>query len=209
MTMTTEARMNSRARKVLDTMGFASRNRYALIRAVHHVRALIWGPVLMLVLVGGAAMAQQGNQASLELEKRVPLGTVNGRIDHLAVDLARKHLFIAELENNSVGVVDLGNGSLLHRISGLSEPQGVGYVPSGDMLFVANGGDGTVRMFKGGDFTPTGQQALDSDADNVRFDAETARVYVGYGAGALAVIDPVTRMKIKDIALPAHPESFQ
>src|SRR5262249_29724787 len=90
-----------------------------------------------------------------------------------------------------------------------SEPQGVGYVPSIDMLFVANGGDGTVRMFKGGDFTPTGQQALDSDADNVRFDAETARVYVGYGAGALAVIDPVTRMKIKDIALPAHPESFQ
>src|SRR5262249_56931315 len=90
-----------------------------------------------------------------------------------------------------------------------SEPQGVGYVPSIDMLFVANGGDGTVRMFKGGDFTPTGQQALDSDADNVRFDAETARVYVGYGAGALAVIDPVTRIKIKDIELPAHPESFQ
>src|SRR5262249_1639124 len=55
----------------------------------------------------------QGDQGSLELEKRVPLGTVLGRIDHLAVDLVRKRLFIAELENNSVSVVDLGNGSLL------------------------------------------------------------------------------------------------
>src|SRR5262249_23703759 len=106
--------------------------------------ALIWGPALMFVLVGSVAGAQQGHQAPLELEKRVPLGTVNGRIDHLAVDLARKHLFIAELANNSVGVVDLGKGSVLHRISGLSEPQGVGYVPLVDMLFVANGGEGMV-----------------------------------------------------------------
>jgi hypothetical protein len=118
-------------------------------------------------------------------------------------------VFIAELENNSVGVVDLGSGRLLHRVAGLSEPQGVGYVPSVDMLFVANGADGAVRVFKGGDFAPTGVQALDSDADNVRVDAETEHVYVGYGAGALAVIDPTKRMKIKDIELPAHPESFQ
>jgi hypothetical protein len=77
------------------------------------------------------------------------------------------------------------------------------------MLFVANGGDGTVRVFKGGDFTPTGLQALDSAADNIRVDSETAHVYVGFGAGALAVIDPATRIKIKDIQLPVHPESFQ
>jgi DNA-binding beta-propeller fold protein YncE len=154
-------------------------------------------------------MAQEVGKGLLELEKKIPLGAVNGRIDHLAFNPSRKHAFIAELQNNSVGVVDLSSGTLLHRITGLSEPQGVGYVPSVDMLFVANGGDGTVRVFKGGDFTPTGQQALNTDADNVRVDAETAHVYVGYGAGALAVIDPARQMKIKDIELPAHPESFQ
>jgi hypothetical protein len=34
-------------------------------------------------------------------------------------------------------------------------------------------------------------------------------VFVGYGSGALAVIDPVTNGKIADIPLKAHPESFQ
>jgi hypothetical protein len=165
--------------------------------------------VLTLGLAARPGVAQQDGAELLELENRIPLGAVNGRIDHLAFNPPRKHVFIAELEKNSVGVVDLSSGRLLHRITGLSEPQGVGYVPSVDMLFVANGGDGTVRVFKGGDFTPTERQALDSDADNVRVDTETGHVYVGYGAGALAVIDPASRMKVKDIALSVHPESFQ
>ena len=145
----------------------------------------------------------------MELETRIPLGTVKGRIDHLAVDLGRKHLFVAELENNSVGIVDLNNGSLLHRITGLEEPQGVGYVPALDTLVVANAGDGSVRLFRGGDFAATATMQLGKDADNVRVDADSKSVYVGYGAGALAVIDPASHAKIKDIALPAHPESFQ
>lgn len=162
--------------------------------------------VLSLGLIGSAAQAQQ---TPLELETRIPLGTVQGRIDHLAVDLGRKHLFVAELENNSVGIVDFNNGSLLHRITGLEEPQGVGYVPTLDTLVVANGGDGSVRLFRGDNFAETAKMQLGKDADNVRVDADSKSVYVGYGAGALAVIDPSSHTRIKDIALPAHPESFQ
>jgi DNA-binding beta-propeller fold protein YncE len=161
---------------------------------------------LSLGPIGSAAQAQQ---SPFELEARIPLGTVRGRIDHLAVDLGRKHLFVAELENNSVGIVDLNNGSLLHRITGLEEPQGVGYVPTLDTLVVANGGDGSVRLFRGGDFAAAGKMQLGKDADNVRVDADSKSVYVGYGAGALAVIDPASHAKIKDIVLPAHPEGFQ
>ncbi|MFL6646928.1 MAG: YncE family protein, partial [Sulfurifustaceae bacterium] len=47
------------------------------------------------------------------------------------------------------------------------------------------------------------------DADNVRVDAGANRVYVGYGSGAIAIIDPRARVKIGNITLPAHPESFQ
>src|SRR5262249_37645847 len=162
--------------------------------------------VLSLGLIGSAAQAQQ---SPLEVETRIPLGTVKGRIDHLAVDVGRKHLFVAELENNSVSIVDLNNGSLLHRISGLEEPQGVGYVPTLDTLVVANGADGSVRLFRGENFAATATMQLGKDADNVRVDANSKSVYVGYGAGALAVIDPSSHAKIKDIALPAHPESFQ
>lgn len=171
---------------------------------------------LVTVLLAGFTFAltpdtvfAQQDGIFLVLESKVPLGFVNGRIDHLAFDLSRKQVFVAELENNTVGVVDLGGARLLHRISDLNRPQGLGYVPSADALFVANGGDGTVRVFKGGEFTPLGQLTVGSDADNIRIDPETSRVIVGYGSGALAVIDSGTRTKVKDITLAAHPESFQ
>src|SRR5262249_41356971 len=50
---------------------------------------------------------------------------------------------------------------------------------------------------------------LGDDADNIRIDAGANRVFVGYGNGALAVIDPATNAKIADIPLRVHPESFQ
>jgi DNA-binding beta-propeller fold protein YncE len=165
---------------------------------------------LAFTLVAAApALAQQGSGSFLKLERKVPLGAVKGRIDHLAFDTSRQQVFIAELANNTVGIVELGSGRLVHRIGGLREPQGVAYAASADALFVATGGDGMVRLFRGGDFAPIGQLELGSDADNVRVDSGKGLVFVGYGSGALAVIDPANRAKIKDIPLSAHPESFQ
>lgn len=61
----------------------------------------------------------------LALEEKIPLGDVKGRIDHITVDLDRKRLFVAELGNNSVGVVDLQNHRLETRLTGFDEPQGI------------------------------------------------------------------------------------
>ena len=47
------------------------------------------------------------------------------------------------------------------------------------------------------------------DADNLRFDAKAKRIYVGYGDGALGMIDPVTMRLMSSIPLKNHPESFQ
>ncbi|HMJ43149.1 MAG TPA: hypothetical protein VK522_12810 [Pseudolabrys sp.] len=145
----------------------------------------------------------------MTLEAKIALGPVAGRIDHLAVDSPRQRLFVAELGNNSVGVVDLKARKLIHRIVGLREPQGVGYHQSTDTLYVANAGDGSVRLFHGPDYSEAGRVDLNADADNIRFDAATNRIIVGYGSGALAVIDPEKRIKVRDIPLKAHPESFQ
>ena len=145
----------------------------------------------------------------LVLEAKIPLGDVSGRIDHLAIDTKRQRLFVAELGNNSLGIVDLAAGKVLRRISGLSEPQGVAHVPFADSVFVANAGDGSVRVLRGDDLAPIGRIDLGDDADNVRVDARRNRVLVGYGKGALAVIDPASRTKAADIRLKAHPESFQ
>jgi YVTN family beta-propeller protein len=163
----------------------------------------------IVMLVNAAAPAQSADASPLQLETRIVLGDVRGRIDHMAIDLKRQRLFVAELGNDSVGIVDLANRKLIHRIPGLKEPQGVGYEPSTDMLYVANAGDGSVRLFEGNDYKPAGQIELGSDADNIRVDAATKRVFIGYGSGALAVIDPSTRSKIGDIPVKAHPEAFQ
>jgi DNA-binding beta-propeller fold protein YncE len=110
---------------------------------------------------------------------------VSGRIDHLGIDLKRQRLLVAELGNNSLGVVDLAAGKVLSRITGLAEPQGVAYVPFSDSVFVANAGDGSVRVLRGEDLNPIGRIELGDDADNVRVDAARDRVLVGYGKGAL------------------------
>src|SRR5437764_11690395 len=147
--------------------------------------------------------------APLVLEAKIPLGDVSGRIDHLSIDLKRQRLFVAELGNNSLGVVDLAAGKVLRRIDNLSEPQGVAYVPFADSVYVANAGDGSVRVLRGDDLAPIGRIELGDDADNVRVDAPRRHVLVGYGQGALAVIDPATGSKIEDIRLKGHPEGFQ
>jgi YVTN family beta-propeller protein len=158
-------------------------------------------------LAPGAAAAQQA--PVLELEATIPLGEVRGRIDHMAIDVTRQRLFVAELGNDSVSVVDLKERNVVRRIPGLSEPQGVGYLASTDALYVANGRDRSLRLFAGAQYAEAGRIGLGSDADNVRVDAEANHIVVGYGSGALAVIDAMSRRRIADVRLKAHPESFQ
>jgi hypothetical protein len=115
-------------------------------------------------------------EAALLLERTIPLEHVSGRIDHMAIDLGHKRLFVAELGNNSVDVIDLSQGKPVHRFTRLHEPQGVGHAAMTNLIVVANAGDGTVRMFRGEDFAPLGSIALGDDADNVRIDPRTGSV---------------------------------
>lgn len=146
--------------------------------------------------------------APFVLEGKIPLGSIRGRIDHLAVDLGRHRLFVAELGNDSLGVVDLARGTV-RTIAGLREPQGIDYVASTGTVYVANAGDGSVRLFHGASLTPAGVIELGADADDIRVDAAAHRLFVAYDAGALAIIDTQSATKIGEIPLGAHPEGFQ
>jgi hypothetical protein len=169
-------------------------------------RSIIIAAVMACLLAcAGATRAEQ----YLRLDARIPLPAVRGRIDHMAVDLARKRLFVAEYGNDTLDVVDLTAGKRIRRIYGLDDPQGVGYSPQADVLAVSNGGDGTVRLYRGGDLSPIGRVALGRDADNLRVDPRNGDFLVAHGDGGLAIIDPATRKEIGDIKLPTHPESFQ
>src|SRR6266478_1196161 len=57
---------------------------------------------------------------------------------------------------------------------------------------------------------PGGRQlrSYGDDADNLRYDSDRKRIYVGHGSGALGEIDEQGN-KVGEIKLDAHPESFQ
>jgi hypothetical protein len=165
-------------------------------------------PILALCFGAIASVAPLAQEPGLALERTISLGRVAGRIDHLAIDLERKRLFVSELGANSVAVVDLQSGQVIRQIDGLHEPQGIGYSPGTDLVAIASGGDGSVRLFKADDLTPAGAIELGDDADNVR-SAGAGRLVVGYGSGGLATLDAATGRKVGDIRLPAHPEGFE
>src|SRR5258708_28065660 len=65
------------------------------------------------------------------------------------VDVKRKRVFVAGLENGSVEVVDLQAGRWTKSIPGFLKPQGIAYVAALNKLFVASGDDGVGRVFPG------------------------------------------------------------
>ncbi len=163
---------------------------------------------LATIFLAKDAAGENAEVPPLQLETKIPLGDIRGRIDHMAADLARHRLFVAALGSDSLVVVDIEAQRLDRIIGELSEPQGVGYNPATDTLYVANAGDGSVRLFKGSDLSPGERINLGSDADNIRVDSKAGRVFIGYGDGALAIVDAVTNSKIASAPLQAHPESF-
>jgi DNA-binding beta-propeller fold protein YncE len=145
----------------------------------------------------------------LKLDKSISLPNVGGRIDHMDINLEQKLLYVAALGNNTLEVVDLKAGKVIHSITGLHEPQGVGYIPQTHEIFIANGGNGDCYFYNTSTYVKTAMIHLSSDADDVRYDSATYTVYVGYGEGGIAIIDARTHTKTAEIQLPAHPEGFQ
>lgn len=169
--------------------------------------------LIMLVAAGGCFTSCSGQKAFgtryLKLEKIIPLPGVKGRIDHMDINLKEQVVYIAALGNNTLEVVDLHQGKLIHSIKGLDEPQGIGYIPQNNEIFAANGGNGDCYFYNARSFEKTATIHLSSDADDVRYDSTDRKIYVGYGEGDIAMIDADSHRQIGEVKLPVHPESFQ
>jgi DNA-binding beta-propeller fold protein YncE len=151
--------------------------------------------------------------SSFSLVQTIVIPNVNGRIDHMAIDIRGQKLFVAELGNNSLDIIDLKAAKRVHSISNnglLNEPQGVIFIPELNRIFVSNGQDGTVDVFDAKSFSLIKKIKLPSnDADNMRYDPNSKLVYVGYGEGSLGIINATNYNIVGSIPLTGHPESFQ
>lgn len=160
-------------------------------------------------LVAFAFSVSAQESALLQLNKTIPLPGVKGRFDHFAADAKGHRIFVAALGNNTVEVADTTEGKHLKSISGLHKPTGVAYLAEANRIAIANGDDGSLKVFDGSTYSPVTSVSSLDDADNVRLDPEAQHLYVGFGNGGLSVLDVKTFKGIADIKLAAHPESFQ
>jgi len=149
------------------------------------------------------------NSAPLKLKQTIALPGVEGRIDHFAFDAAGQRLFVCALGNDTVEVLDVRKGERIHSITGLGAPQGIAYLPELNRVFVANDKGGICKIYNGKSFQAVGELDLKDDADNVRYDEATKRIYVGFGSGGIAVVNAPDGKQIGSITLSAHPEAFE
>ncbi len=172
------------------------------MRSFLRLFVLISTTAVMLKLYG------QDN-APLQLAQTIPMPHLHGRIDHMGIDTEHQRLFVAGLGNGTLEVLDLRSSKISQTIPGLKEPQGILYVQEIGKLFVTTGGDGKCYVYSGDPLRQVASLEIGDDADNIRYDETAKRLYIGYGSGALAVVDPDTLKRLADIRLAAHPESFQ
>ena len=160
-----------------------------------------------LCCTGVVKVAAQ-SAAPLKLKQTIPLPGVEGRIDHFAFDAAGERLFVCALGNNTVEVLDLRKGERIHSITGLGAPQGIAYIPESNRIFVANDKGGICKIYDGKSFQAVGELDFEDDADNVRYDDATKKIYVGFGSGGIAIVNAPDGKQIGSIKLSAHPEAF-
>ena len=144
----------------------------------------------------------------MKLAQTIPLEGKAGRFDHLALDAKGERLFVANLSNDSLDVVDLKAGKLLKQIAGQKKAQGVAFAPTLNRIYQGNGTDGVCNVFDGATFKTLHTLKL-PDADNVRYHAANGLVYVGHGENALTAFDAKTYEVKATVKLPGAPEAFQ
>ena len=174
-----------------------------------------WKYLLIFVLFSLPATPQAQPASSkpvpMVLTGAVPLGNVQGRIDHLSLD-PKGRLFVSALGNNSEEVIDLSAAVRAHSIGNIPKPQGVVYCADVNKLFVGSD-EGKLYIYDATSIALITTIDFGDDVDNLRYDAATRSVYVGYGdedAGAIAVVDAATNKRLPaEFKLGAHPESFQ
>jgi hypothetical protein len=93
---------------------------------------------LPAALLTGLAFAQ--TPSTLELKSRIPLAKVDGRMDHVGVDVAGQRLFAAAFDNKTLEVIDVQAGKQVRTIANLNHPQQSYFDAPSNHLFVSSEG---------------------------------------------------------------------
>ncbi len=177
--------------------------------------SILLAAVVCMMVSTRPASSQEGRKPPLRLMQMIPIPSVKGRLDHMAVDAKGKRLFVTGLENGTLEVVDLQAGRWARRIPGFKKPQGVLYVAELNKIFVASGDDGMLRVFRGDTLELLDSIQLEPGPNRVVYEPKFKLVYVGYGGkdagkdyGKVGIIHAADDKHIGDIKVTAHPSEL-
>jgi hypothetical protein len=139
--------------------------------------------------------AQGQDRPTLRLVQTIPLPGVSGRLDHMAVDLEKKRLFVAAVANGTLEVLDLDAGKVINSIPGIKDAQDALFLGGQFNKLYVSSLDGTLRIFQGETFRLVQALKLEPDPNRLLYDPATDLIYFGYG-GQNAGFDAYGRVGI-------------
>jgi DNA-binding beta-propeller fold protein YncE len=175
---------------------------YAMIRRNYFV------PLFVCLVISTVASAQVPLKlVQTLLMPSVPIGPY---ADHVTVDADGHRLFATPQAAKAVVVLDINTGSVLHVISGVGNPHAILYRGDLKRIYVADGGDGSLKIYSSETYLLLNTIQLKAGTDNLAYDPATKYLYVTNGGEAdgkdlslLSIIDTTAETKIGDIRIDA------
>jgi hypothetical protein len=167
-------------------------------------------PLVLICCVGLLASmvpAHGQDRPALRLVQTIPLPGVSGRLDHMAVDVEKKRLFVAAVANGTLEVLDLEAGKGINSISGIKDAQDALFLGGNFNKLYVSSLDGTLRIFQGETFRLIQALKLEPDPNRLLYDPTTDLVYFGYG-GQNAGFDAYERVGIMQAKRGAQSDQF-
>lgn len=160
------------------------------------------------VLLGLLLPAYSQDVGYLTLDQTIPLAHVQGGINHMSVDPARKLLFATAPTNKTLEIVDLKSGKSLRSLDG-EAPAAVRFAPEFNQLYVTRGE--SVFIYDSATFAVVSKVDLECRLDELQYDPGSKQLFVGCMTAektAIKIISIPGGKPLGEIKLPARPQGF-
>lgn len=165
------------------------------------------GMISVIFLAAGLAFASPKPPLKLVAKYTMP-ATVQGRFDHLGVDLRGNRLFVAAESAHQVLVFNLRTGKYLRSIRNIQIPRAIFVREDLDRIYVTDGGAGEVKIFDSKTYRLIQSVKLKVDSDSIGYAPATHDLYVDNGGGdahepysMLSVMETTRGTKVDDIRI--------
>ena len=165
--------------------------------------------LLFFISLNAYCNNENSSKDILQLQKKVLIPNVNGRISQITFDSRRQLLYIVAPENNSIEIVNLKNYSIKKQITSILEPKGISYIKETDILIITSGIDGKYFVLNASDLTILHSFSIGPKPSGIKYDSISKRIYIGFGYGSISEIEPNTFENLIEYKLEGSPEEFQ